>query len=399
VIRQPVIDVRRRQVATGLAMALAGLNGAVASASASTPASASSDRDGWPAWQRFDRRFLGSGTRVIDPAASDQRTTSEGQAYALFFCLVANQAARFESILRWTEDALCQGDLILHLPAWLWGQRDDGTLGVIDTNTASDADLWMTYTLAEAGRVWNNRRYTALAMRVAARILAEETATIPGLGPTLLPGKVGFVLPGRWRVNPSYAPLFVLRRLAAVTGEPTWSALEQSQALLLKRTAPMGWSPDWASWPDEASASAATPVRAQDERLGSYDAIRVYLWLALDAPGDPKRSELLQHFQPVLSWMVSGKAPPERVDVQSGGQMAAEDQPPPGFFAVMEAFCRAAGAQSAADRLATVRRQAGEELPGYYDQALGLFADAAMEGRIRVDVDGRLGLRWQRGGA
>ncbi|MEK9939779.1 MAG: glycosyl hydrolase family 8, partial [Methylotenera sp.] len=78
-------------------------------------------------------------------------TTSEGQAYALFFALVANDQPQFERLLQWTQLNLAQGNLATNLPAWHWGQKADGSWGVIDGNSASDADIWIVYTLLEAG--------------------------------------------------------------------------------------------------------------------------------------------------------------------------------------------------------------------------------------------------------
>jgi len=136
----------------------------------------------WADWQDFQAAFLGAGDRVIDPASARAVTVSEGQAYALFFALVAGERVRFERLLRWTEDNLARGDLSLHLPAWQWGRRDDGSWGVLDANSASDADLWLVYALGEAGRLWRERRYLALSSVLAERVLREETVQLPGLG-------------------------------------------------------------------------------------------------------------------------------------------------------------------------------------------------------------------------
>ena len=170
----------------------------------------------WADWDTFAQRFLQPDGRVL--ANAQGQTHSEAQSYALMFALIANDRPRFKSILRWTEDNLCAGDVTTRLPAWLWGQKDDGQWGVLDSNAASDADVWIAYALVEAGRLWNVRRYRALGRSLAQRILAEETADLPGLGHTLLPGPVGFVVEAgqRWRLNPSYLPLQALRRLAAV---------------------------------------------------------------------------------------------------------------------------------------------------------------------------------------
>ena len=64
----------------------------------------------WPLWNRYAGTFISGDGRVIDRTAGD-RTTSEGQAYALFFSLVANDRALFQRLLAWTEQNLAQGDL------------------------------------------------------------------------------------------------------------------------------------------------------------------------------------------------------------------------------------------------------------------------------------------------
>lgn len=388
-------DARRRSVSVwlGLLAMNAGFPGARAVPLAAPHA--------WDAWRRFDQRFLGAGDRVIDPASSDSRTTSEGQAYALFFCLVANDQARFEQILRWTEDHLCQGDLILRLPAWLWAQRPDGSFGVQDDNSAADADLWIAYVLAEAGRLWGVRRYLALAAALRARILDQETLALAPWGRILMPGRTGFAAPGQWRLNPSYAPLFLLRRCATLTGDAVWQEMLHSQSKLLHLCADQGWAPDWVVLQVSGDAvSVRRDADHRDDRVGSYDAIRIYLWLALDAADDLQRRELLARYRQTISWLDTHDAPPERIDVTNGKLMdAAADHPPIGFFAVMEAFCLAQGASNPAQRMHAARVAAGDDLPGYYDQALTLFATGWIDGRFAFGADGRLEVPWHGSGA
>ena len=40
----------------------------------------------------------------------------------MFFALVANDRARFDKLLSWTEANLAGGDLTQRLPAWSWGK-------------------------------------------------------------------------------------------------------------------------------------------------------------------------------------------------------------------------------------------------------------------------------------
>ena len=87
------------------------------------------ERPGWPAWEAFKAQFINEDGRVISDDAGGGQTYSEGQAYALFFALVANDRAAFDKLLRWTENNLCDGDITARLPAWLWGKRPDGSWG------------------------------------------------------------------------------------------------------------------------------------------------------------------------------------------------------------------------------------------------------------------------------
>ena len=233
----------------------------------------------WPLWNRYVGTFISGDGRVIDRTAGD-RTTSEGQAYALFFSLVANDRALFQRLLAWTEQNLAQRDLARNLPAWHWGKRKDGSWGVIDANSASDADLWLAYDLLEAGRLWSQPRYAALGQRLLANVAAREVASVPQLGTVLIPGANGFNLEGGFRVNPSYSPPQILRRFARL-GAP-WGAVLQSSMEMLRLFVPAGAVPDWAF--AKAGQLLHDPVTG---RVGSYDAIRVYLWIGMMPERDP----------------------------------------------------------------------------------------------------------------
>ena len=81
----------------------------------------------WPAWEQFKQDYISESGRVIDPSDARKITTSEGQSYALFFALAANDRKAFDLLLAWTRDNLAGGDLATNLPAWLWGQKDKET--------------------------------------------------------------------------------------------------------------------------------------------------------------------------------------------------------------------------------------------------------------------------------
>src|SRR6202047_2007240 len=145
----------------------------------------------WRQWQEFKRLYLSVDGRVIDASPPQVTTGSEGQAYAMMFAHIANDPATFVKILRWTQDNMAGGNLERSLPAGKWGRADDGKWSVLDRNSAADADLWMTYALAEGARLWHNAGYAQLAHAMSELILREEVFLIPGLGGTLFPGAKG----------------------------------------------------------------------------------------------------------------------------------------------------------------------------------------------------------------
>lgn len=350
----------------------------------------------WPDWDAFRRGTISQDGRVIDANTDQQVTVSEGQAYGLFFALAANDRATFDRLLAWTENNLSQGDLASHLPAWIWGKRTDGehagTWGVIDRNPASDGDLWIAYALLEAGRLWDERRYTALGTLVARRVMREETAMLPGLGRTLLPGPVGFhPSPEVWRLNPSYVPLPVMRRLAtALADDSNWKTLVNTSARLILDTAPRGFSPDWTEYHKGRGLRPDTQTQAN----GSYDAIRVYLWAGMMAPRDPLRTPALQAFRPMADYVVAHGHPPEHVDTQAGtfGPNAGNA----GFSAAVVPYLAALGHADAARAQAQRTRTLAAQQPlGYYSQVLALFGLGHFDGHFRFEADGTLVPAWK----
>ncbi|WP_420800143.1 cellulose synthase complex periplasmic endoglucanase BcsZ [Paraburkholderia tagetis] len=392
----------------------------------------------WPDWNMFKHDLLSADGRVIDASTPRQVTVSEGQSYALFFALVANDRASFDKILAWTENNLAQGDLATHLPAWIWGRTDIGedgaalpasgtfaasgtsgasgastspaasaasgapapkpAWGVIDTSSASDADLWIAYSLLEAGRLWNVRRYTALGMLVARNVVRQESADLPGLGRTVLPGPAGFKLDkNTWRLNPSYVPLQLMRRFAlALQQAPEaleWRSLLASSTKLVNDTAPHGYSPDWVVYRVQNGNKGAFAPDAQTHAESAYNAIRVYLWAGMLASDDPLRSATLATFAPLSAFVAAHGFPPERVDTQSGAPGPNEGNG--GFSAALAPYLSALGRTDLADaQVARSRTLAQKSPPGYYSSVLMLFGLGYMQGLYHFDAQGRVAPAW-----
>lgn len=345
----------------------------------------------WAGWQSFKTTFMNDGGRIVDIDTPRKHTVSEGQAYALFFALVANDRPAFEKILRWTEDNLAAGDLTSRLPAWHWGRRDDGGWGVLDDNPAADADLWIAYVLGEAGRLWNDRRYVALANLLANRIWREETVDIPGLGRTLLPAPKGFN-PDKvtWRLNPSYVPIQLLRRFSALYPQTPWPHLIDSSFRLLIDSAPKGFSPDWVIYKAQSGFLPDTETQAE----GAYNSIRVYLWAGMLSPADPLRAPLLKALRPMADIIINNGFPPEKINVTTG---QFSQSGPVGFSAAVIPFLEASSepAASLEQRQRLEARPLSERPLAYYENALALFGLGWKDGHYRFDTDGSLLPRWK----
>ncbi|WP_434109370.1 cellulose synthase complex periplasmic endoglucanase BcsZ [Paraburkholderia caffeinilytica] len=356
-----------------------------------SPAPDSCAAPAWPRWQQFKRDFISPEGRVIDVGSDDSRTVSEGQSYGLFFALVANDRPAFDSILHWTEAHLAQGDLTAHLPAWLWGRTDSGQWDVLDANASSDADLWIAYALLEAGRAWQERSYTARGAVLAKRVLDEETASVPGLGLTLLPGPVGFhPAPDVWRVNPSYSPPQVIRGIGThLPDDSRWTRLLASTGRVLLDTAPQGFSPDWALYRANHGFAPDPQTRAGS----AYNAIRVYLWAGMLDPRDPLAQPLLTRLAPFAGFIAAHGAPPEKVDTTNGSVGANMGNA--GFSAAAVPFLDARGQRALGDAQIARMEQLDRDTPrGYYTSVLSLFGLGWRDDRYRFAADGTLNMRW-----
>jgi endo-1,4-beta-D-glucanase Y len=355
-------------------------------------------------WQAYANRFISNDGRVLDPQGGD-RTTSEGQSYALFFSLVNNDRARFNKLLTWTESNLAANDLGSHLPAWNWGKGKDGHWGVLDPNSASDSDLWIAYDLIEAGRLWNDAHYASLGHSLAALVARREVTDMPGFGPAVLPAPVGFKLQRTWILNPAYTPLFILNRLATVEPEGPWSNVAMEIPSLLSRSDRNGFAMDWVCYtPGKGFTPCLKNGQETDQALGSYEAIRVYLWTGMLSDSNPAKASILKALPGMNIYLEKHSAPPEKVNLDG---VPLNGDGPVGFSAALLPYLSSFSDQAAvAQQLARIKSQLDEKSnlygpgygtgPTYYDQNLVLFGSGWMEKRFQFGSSGELLVRWTR---
>ncbi len=357
----------------------------------------------WRAWRQFNQHFVQATGRVVDARTPQLVSTSEGQAYAMFFALVANDPVAFDKLWRWTLQNLFAVPQDSQLPAWLWGLAADGQWRVLDANSASDADLWLAYALLEAGRVWNRPDYTGAAMKLLRQIELREVANLPGLGKMLLPGPVGFSKPDQqWTLNPSYLPIPLLRRFAQVSLSGPWTEIALNTGTMVAAVSPQGFVADWVGYQAKVGTTAGFIVDASKGDVGSYDAIRVYLWAGMMPKGDPLTAQMLRSLGGMQSATGEAGAPPETAYAVSG---ATSGKGGFGFSAALLPYLRASGQTKLFDaqgrRVRSMQTQSllpahmGSPLPAYYDHVLGLFGTGWADNRYRFQVDGQVKFLWE----
>ena len=220
----------------------------------------------------------------------------------------------------------------------------------------------------------------------------------------LMPGPTGFHHDQNWTVNPSYTPVFLFDRLAAVDPAGPWHAIASGIPHMLEQSARHGFVMDWVDYVPGDGFYPATEQhpgnKDSDGPGGSYDAIRVYLWAGMIDPTDPARAEVLSSIPAMSAYLATHDAPPEKVSDQ--GVPLAQDGPV-GFSAAVLPYLRAfpelskAGAQQTV-RMSRLRDPAtglyGKDL-AYYDQNLALFSTGFIDGRFAFGPGGELKVEWK----
>ncbi|MGN2409725.1 cellulose synthase complex periplasmic endoglucanase BcsZ [Pseudomonas syringae] len=390
--------------AMNLRRAAGWMTGLLASATL-TPAlaAAACDSPAWPFWQDYATRYVQADGRMLESSLQANHSTSEGQSYGMLFALVANDRARFDKLWTWTVANMMGAEPKTRLPGWLWGQGEDGNWKLQDANSASDADLWIIYALLEAARIWQHPAYRNDALALLKTVESRLIVNLPGLGKMLLPGPEGFAQPDHlWRLNPSYLPMPLLRRLSKEVPNGPWREVADNTAKLIEASSPKGFIADWVGYRGTSPKTGLFVVDPATSELGSYDAIRVYLWAGMTPASDPLAARVLARLDGMSSSTASKGVPPEKVQVTSG---TSQGRGPFGYSAALLPYFQAKGqtwlveqqqrrVESGVSK-ALARDPKDRTEPAYYNLMLSLFALGWVEKRYQFREDGTLTLSWE----
>ncbi len=244
-------------------------------------------------WYYYKKESLEADTlRALDKDRNNI-TTSEGQSYTMLRAVWVDDRATFDDAWQWTKDNMQRDED--HLISWLFGEREDGTYGILENlnghNTASDADVDIALALLFASRRWNDKNYFGDAVEIIRDIWKKEVVVIGGR-PYLAANNVEKFETRKNTivVNPSYFTPYAYRIFAVVDPTNNWSGLidsgygliEENSLLSLDTGTSAGIPSDWIAV-NKATGKISAITKPTDQTTNySYDALRLPWRLSLD---------------------------------------------------------------------------------------------------------------------
>lgn len=216
----------------------------------------------------YKKDYMSKDGRISDPE-KDNTTTSEAQSYMLFMSCNLNDRKTFDLVYTWAKKHLRRKDGLF---SWLWGKGADGKYGVLDYNSASDADIDIALCLIRAHEKWGDKKYLKDAVGTIHSIWKKETKLI-GFRRVLMPG-VKQCLCETIEINPSYFSPYSFKIFHKYDKMHNWNRVVDSSYYYLNAAmskTKTGLPPNW------FLIKNGKVVLEDGERSDfSYDAIRIY---------------------------------------------------------------------------------------------------------------------------
>lgn len=230
-------------------------------------------------WKHYARTFIREDGRVVDPYTAN-RTTSEGQSYAMLRAAWAGDRATFDRVWAWTRTNLGRPDDALY--AWRY---ENGR--VQDYGVASDADEDIALALLLASERWNEPTY-----RNEAHLILEDlwnNVVVKTGDIYVFTASANAQRPDGYLVNPSYFAPASYRVFAEYDTTKPWGQLADDTYILLTRiharhdSAYGNLPPNWIIVTENGDIASAEVYVGEDADRYGYDAFRLYWRVALDA--------------------------------------------------------------------------------------------------------------------
>jgi endo-1,4-beta-D-glucanase Y len=302
-------------------------------------------------WNAYKLEYWEKDTgRTLDKQ-QNSITTSEGQSYTMLRAVWQSDKPTFDKTWEWTQEQLQRED---NLFSWRWGQKADGTYGILTDqggqNTASDGDSDIALALVMAASRWNESSYLDDAKKIISAMYEKEVITVAGV-PYLASNDLEKASSTDAVINPSYLSPYAFRVFDKVdTNERhDWMALVDSSYDLINKSMDSnldvsksaGLVPDWVLM-NKTTGELRAPEGGNLTTRYGYDAMRTAWRLGLDYQWnkDDRAKETLAKMN------VLGDAWKDNARIYSiyshDGQVVSTDEPPEvygtamGYFATVD---------------------------------------------------------------
>ena len=241
-------------------------------------------------WENYKLEYIEADTgRTLDKQQGNI-TTSEGQSYTMLRAVWVSDRETFNKSYKWTKDILRQKDSNLH--SWLFGERSDGSYGILvergGNNAATDADSDIALALIFAYEKWRDTYYLDEAKLIIKDIWDKEVVLIDGK-PVLVSNDIEKNNTNKVIVNPSYFSPYAYRIFKTVDPANDWIGLATNSYAILKESSKLpldvkksvGIPPDWIDI-DMRTGNITASQYQNLSTLYSFDALRIPWRIALD---------------------------------------------------------------------------------------------------------------------
>jgi len=245
-------------------------------------------------WNSYKLEYWEASTgRTLDKQQNNI-TTSEGQSYTMLRAVWQSDKETFDTSWAWTKQQLQREDSLF---SWRWGQKADGTYGVLTDqggqNTASDADSDIALALVMAASRWQQSSYLDEAKTVINAMWEKEVLAINGV-PYLASNNLEKTSSQDAVMNLSYLSPYAFRVFDKVDTDPKhdWMAVVDSSYDLINKSMDSKLDtaktaqlvPDWILLDKKTGKIRAPDIAGNSSLTTNYgfDAMRTVWRLGLD---------------------------------------------------------------------------------------------------------------------
>ena len=250
-------------------------------------------------WHDYKDRFIEDSGRIRDPH-NHNITHTEAIGYTLYFAYKMNDNKTFRKVFDWGRDNIKLNRY--ELPGWKWGENSKKNCWcMLDMTSATDANLWIAYSLLLMYEKTGDDEYHTLADEIISAIKKHQIVYAKNNMPYLLPYEKELIADDEWKLNPSYLIFEIFEYFYKYDRDEVWKKLLDSSKMVIKRArfSALSLNPDWVIYEPYSNKFKLDP---KYQNFG-FDAIRVPLYILRSHFSVKEKKELLLPYKYYINMM------------------------------------------------------------------------------------------------